>query len=149
MEKQDFNCSIMVRLSAEEVLKKLSQVPDWWGVTFTGSAENQNDEFVIKMGGDSFFNFTVTELVPGKKAVWLVTDCYMPWYEDKTEWTDTRLIFELDENNDVTTLKFTHEGLTPDVACYKDCKPGWTHWITTSLFSYLTTGKGDFKQPKN
>ncbi len=129
-------------------MKQLSHVPEWWGVNFTGSAEKQGDEFVIKMGGDSFFNFTVEELVPGKKAVWLVTDCNMPWYTDKKEWASTRLIFDLDESNGQTELSFTHEGLTPDVECYKDCKPGWTHWITRSLFSYLTTGKGDFDQSR-
>lgn len=30
------------------------------------------------MGGDSFFDFTVTELIPDQKVVWLITDCYMP-----------------------------------------------------------------------
>ncbi len=69
------------------------------------------------MGGDSFFNFTVTELIPGKRVVWLVTDCNMPWYSDKKEWADTRLIFDLHEHDGITDLKFTHEGLTPEVEC--------------------------------
>jgi hypothetical protein len=142
----DFNSSITADISAEEAIKKIGDVPGWWGVQFTGQAEKQQDKFTVKMGGESFFNFTVTELVPGKRVVWLVTDCYMPWYADKTEWTDTRIIFDVRENNGITHLTFTHEGLTPDVECYKDCKPGWTHWITKSLYAYLTTGKGDFKQ---
>jgi len=53
------------------------------------------------------------------------------------------------KRNGLTELKFTHEGLTPEVECFKDCKPGWTHWIKTSLFSYFTTKKGDFNQPRN
>ena len=69
----------------------------------------------------------------------------MPWYLDKKEWTNTKLIFDLSENNGATTLNFTHEGLTPEVECYKDCEPGWTHWITTSLYSYLTKGQGVFR----
>lgn len=149
MKKKDFNCSITANISAVEAIKKISNVPAWWGVTFTGSAEKQNDTFTVKMGGDSFFNFTVTEMIPGKRVVWLVSDCNMPWYSDKKEWANTKLVFDLAEDNGATTLTFTHEGLTPDVECYKDCEPGWTHWIRTSLFSYFTTGKGDFKQPKN
>ncbi len=145
MEKNDFNCSIAVNISADEVVKKISNVPGWWGITFTGSAEKQTDRFVVKMGGESFFDFTVTELIPRKRMVWLVTDCNMPWYTDKKEWTNTRLIFDLEEDGGVTTLTFTHEGLTPNVECYKDCEPGWTHWIKTSLFSYLTTGEGVFR----
>jgi uncharacterized protein YndB with AHSA1/START domain len=147
MEKNNFTISIGAEISAGEALNKISNVPAWWGVTFSGSADQQGDRFVIKMGGDSFFNFTVTELVPGHRVVWLVTDCHMPWYTDKTEWTDTRLIFEVTANDGLTELTFTHEGLTPDVECYKDCAPGWTHWIKTSLFSYFTTGTGVFRAP--
>jgi hypothetical protein len=147
MEKNNFNSSISAKITAGEAIKKISNVPGWWEITFSGVSEKQNDEFVVKMGGDSFFNFTVTELIPGKRVVWLVTDCYMPWYLDKKEWANTKLIFDLTENNGITELMFTHEGLTPEVECYKDCEPGWTHWIKTSLFSYFTTGKGVFRAP--
>ncbi len=147
MEKKNFHTTITVEASAGEAIKKISNIPEWWGITFTGSSEKQNDKFTVKMTGNSFFNFTVAELIPSKKVVWLVTDCYMPWYSDKKEWTNTKLIFDLNENNGKTELKFTHEGLTPEVECYKDCEPGWTHWIKTSLFSYFTTGKGVFRAP--
>jgi hypothetical protein len=147
MEKNDFNTSISADITAEEAIRKINKVPEWWGINFSGSAEKQNDKFVVKMGGDSFFNFNVTELIPGKRVVWLITDCNMPWYTNKKEWADTKLIFDVMENNGVTTLHFMHEGLTPDVECWKDCEPGWTHWIKTSLFSYFTTGKGVFRQP--
>lgn len=147
MEQNNFNCSITAKISPEEAIKKINNVPEWWGVNFSGSAEKQGDEFVITMGGDSFFNVRVTELVPGKRVVWLVTDCNMPWYNDKKEWANNKLIFDLKENNGETELSFTHEGLTRDVECYADCEPGWTHWIKTSLFSYFTTGKGIFRAP--
>jgi hypothetical protein len=147
MKEQDFNRIISEKISAGEAMKKISQVTDWWGISLSGSSEKQNDKFVVKMGGDSFFDFTVAELIPGKKIVWLVTDCNMPWYTDKKEWTNTKLIFDLSENNGETTINFTHKGLTPGVECFKDCEKGWTHWITTSLLSYFTTGKGNFKQP--
>ena len=147
MKRNDFTSSFSAKISANEAIGKIGNVPEWWGVTFTGNAKDQNDTFTVKMGGDSFFNFTVTELIPGKRVVWLVTECNMPWYSNKTEWTNTRLIFDLTENKGMTEVTFTHEGLTPDVECYKDCNPGWTHWIQTSLFSYLTDGKGVFRQP--
>lgn len=145
MEKNNFTSSFSANISADEAIKKISKVPEWWGITFSGNAEKQNDQFIVKMGGDSFFDFTVVELIPGKRVVWLVTDCNMPWYSDKKEWTNTKLIFDVTENDGVSTLNFTHEGLTPEVECYNDCAPGWTHWIKTSLFSYLTTGKGVFR----
>lgn len=147
MNSNDFNVSIPATISADEVINKICEVPGWWGVTFTGSAEKQGDTFTVKMGGDSFFNFTVAELIPAQRLVWLVTDCNMPWYNNKKEWAGNKMIFDLHENNGAAELTFTHEGLTPDVECYNDCAPGWTYWITTSLSSYLTTGKGVFKTP--
>ena len=147
MEQNHFNSSITAKIGAADAIKKIGHVPEWWGITYSGDSRKQNDKFVIKMGGESFFDVTVAELIPGKKVVWLVTDCYMPWYDDKKEWANTKLIFDLSENNGETTVRFTHEGLTPDIACYNDCRKGWTHWIQTSLFSYLTTGEGVFKQP--
>ncbi|EQA47124.1 hypothetical protein LEP1GSC050_0696 [Leptospira broomii serovar Hurstbridge str. 5399] len=147
MVKNDFNSSISAKISASEAIKKISKIPEWWGITFAGNSEKQDDKFTVNMGGDSFFNFTVEELIPDKRVVWLVTDCNMPWYSDKKEWAKTKLIFDLNENNGMTELNFTHEGLTPNVECYNDCAPGWTHWIKTSLFSYFTTGKGIFRPP--
>ncbi|HVU55021.1 MAG TPA: SRPBCC domain-containing protein [Puia sp.] len=147
MGHNDFSSSISAKIGANEVIKRISNIPGWWGVTMTGSTEKQNDTFTVKMTLDSYFHFTVEELVPGKRVVWLVTDCNMPWYSDKKEWTNTRLIFDLRENNGVTEVIFQHEGLTPNVECYKDCESGWTHWIKTSLSSYLTTGEGVFRQP--
>ena len=147
MENKNFNATITVDASASDAIKKISNIPEWWGITFTGSSEKLNDKFTVKMSGDSFFNFTVVEFIPSKRVVWLVTDCNMPWYSDKKEWANTKLIFDLAENDGVTNLNFTHEGLTPDVECYKDCAPGWTHWIKTSLFSYFTTGEGVFRPP--
>jgi len=97
MEKKNFQSSISAKISANEVIKKISNIPSWWGVTFSGSSEKQNDKFIIKMSGDSFFNFTIAELIPGKRVVWLVTDCNMPWYADKKEWANNKLIFDLNE----------------------------------------------------
>ena len=147
MEQKNFNSSCSAEISAVDATKKISNVAEWWGITFTGNSEKQNDRFVVKMSGDSFFNFTVAEMIPGKKVVWLVTDCNMPWYTDKKEWANTKLVFDVTESNGVSEVNFTHEGLTPGVECYNDCAPGWTHWIKTSLSSYLTTGKGVFRAP--
>jgi hypothetical protein len=147
MKDNNFKTSITADISAGDTLKKICNIGEWWGVTVMGQTAKQDDSFTIKMGGDSFFNMTVTELINAKRLVWLVTDCNMPWYTDKKEWSGTRLIFDFEEHNGTTTVSFTHEGLTPHLECYNDCDPGWTHWIKTSLLSYLTTGKGVFRAP--
>lgn len=136
-----FSTQISISISPEEAFKKISEIDKWWGVTFEGTAEKTGDHFIIKMGPEAWFNYRVTERT-NKKVVWHVDDCYMPWYNDKTEWKSHDMVFEINDN----TLTFTHVGLVAGIACFKDCVPGWTHWITRSLASYFETGKGDFKQ---
>ena len=144
--RKNFSCNIPLTIAPDEAIKRISNIEKWWGVTCEGSSEKLNDTFTVKMGGDSFFNMTVETLIPNKKVTWLVTNCYMPWYVDKKEWINSKLTFELSQNNEIPVLTFTHIGLTPEIECFKDCEFGWTHWITRSLLSYFTTGKGDFKQ---
>jgi uncharacterized protein YndB with AHSA1/START domain len=148
MEQNSFRKGIAVNMGAGEVISRIGNVTGWWGVSCSGSTERPGDAFVIRMGGDSFFNCTVAELVPGRRLVWLVTDCNMPWYSDRKEWKGTRMIFDLQAHGGGTKVTFTHEGLTADVECYRDCAAGWSHWIGTSLAAYLDTGKGNFVQPR-
>lgn len=129
----DFSKTISAKGNPDETIKKIANVPQWWGITFSGSAQKQGDTFTARMSGDSFFNITVEELIPGKRVVWLVTDCHMPWYKDQKEWTGTRMIFDISGN----ALTFTHKGITPEKECYKDCEKGWNQFIGTALADYL------------
>ena len=73
----------------------------------------------------SFVDFVVSELEPGKKVVWKVTDCYLPWFKDTKEWNNTEVVFQLSEENNKTKIDFTHVGLVPEVECYEACEKGW------------------------
>ena len=42
----------------------------------------------------------------------------------------------------VSRISMVHEGLTPKVECYNDCKAGWEHFVTSSLFKLITEGTG-------
>lgn len=132
-----FNQSIIVNMSAGEVMNKICSIRNWWGAACAGNAEKLGDEFVIMLKNSSVFSITISALLPGKKIVWLVTYSYMPWYTNKQEWTNHRLVFDLDDNNGTTTLTFTHEGLTEENECWTDCNAVWNHWITSKLFLYL------------
>ena len=137
MKNQNFNCSITANVSAEEAIEAISHVSEWWAKDFTGSAEKLGDEFTVKFG-ETFVTFKVTEFIPNTKVVWTVTDCYLHWLEDKTEWAGTKVIFELSTENDQTTINFTHEGLLPEVECYDMCVKGWMQYIPGSLLKLMT-----------
>lgn len=144
MENKNYRRTITVNASPEDAMKKISQVNLWWKKNFSGSAEKLNDEFFIPFDkeGVAFVNFRVSELVAGKKAVWQVTDCYLPWFSDKKEWNNTEVVFEISAENDYTRIHFTHAGLVPDFECYNACERGWDGHVQNSLVKFINDGQG-------
>ena len=137
-----FTTSITVDGPPETVFKKLADVAKWWTKEFEGKSEKLGDEFIICHPGAHYSKQRLTEVVPGEKLVWLVTDSRLDWLENgKTEWTGTRMIFELTPKNNQTVLTFTHEGLVPGKASYDRCFQGWTMIITDWLYHYITENK--------
>jgi Activator of Hsp90 ATPase homolog 1-like protein len=138
---QDFTYNMAVNASAKETMKKISQVNLWWAKNFKGKAVKPNDEFSVHFG-DTFVNFKISEFIPDKKIVWQVTDCNLHWIDDKKEWNNTEVIWNLKEGSGKTRIEFIHKGLTPESECYESCKPGWTGHLKNSLVNLIHEGKG-------
>lgn len=141
MKKQDYHCSITAHVTPREALDKIARVSEWWAKNFEGHAQKLNDVFTVRFG-DTFVTFKISEFIPDKKIVWQVIDCYLHWIEDKTEWNGTKVVWEISSHNNEIQIDMTHIGLTPDVECYDNCKPGWDSHIKGSLFKLLNEGKG-------
>jgi hypothetical protein len=133
--------SISADVSAKEAFEKICDVPAWWALDFEGNSKKINDVFTIHFG-NTFVTFKITDAIPGEVIVWKVTDSYLHWQNDKTEWTGTKVVFEISSHNNKTKIDITHVGLTPDVECYENCEQGWNHFIKESLFKLLTENKG-------
>ena len=142
MKDHSYTATIEVTNSSNDVFDQILQVSKWWSKDFEGSSAKLNDEFVICHPGRHYSKQELVELVPGKKVVWLVTDSELDWLEnDKHEWTNTRMIFEIATKGDNTLLQFTHEGLNPKKECYARCEQGWNMVIKERLFNFITSGK--------
>ena len=141
MKKQDYNATIVVKSTPAEAFKQVNRVSAWWTENLEGSSENQGDVFTAHFG-DTFVSFTITELIPDKKVVWLVTDCHLPWLSDKKEWKGTSVSIEISGEKDATKINFTHIGLVPGIECYDGCERGWNQYFKDSLFKLITEGKG-------
>lgn len=106
-----------------------------------------NDEFIIHHPNAHYSKQKLIEVIPNKKIVWLVTESTLYWLQnDKQEWTNTKMIFEISTKGDKTMLHFTHEGLIPKRECYARCERGWTMVIKDCLFNYITNGKSDINK---
>lgn len=141
MANNNFHRTITVNASAEEAMKKISQVNLWWAKNFSGNADKLNDIFTVRFG-NTFVDFLISEFIPDKKVVWKVTDCNLHWINEKKEWNDTEVVFEISSENNKSKIDFTHIGLVPGVECYNDCETGWNGHLTISLANFINDGKG-------
>ena len=139
---ESFTATIEVTKSPQDVFNCIKEVPKWWSKDFEGSSAKLHDEFIIHHPGRHYSKQKLVEVIPDKKIVWLVTESTLPWLqEDKHEWTNTKMIFEITSKEDKTVLQFTHEGLVPEKECYAMCNQGWNKVIKEWLFNFITDGK--------
>jgi hypothetical protein len=146
MEKliiQDYTTVIIAPVTPQEAFKSINSVTKWWTVNVEGSTQKLHDEFTVRFfDGIHVSTQKIVEMVPDKKVVWLVTDSKLNFIEDKTEWTGTKISFEISEKDSKTQIRFTHHGLIPGAECFDDCSVAWSEYLQGSLVSLMTTGKG-------
>jgi hypothetical protein len=142
MKEQNFTTTLLVGQTPHEVFAAINNVSSWWHGEIEGPTQALNDEFSYRMKEFHYSKQLVTELVPGKKVEWLVTDSKLNFTQKPDEWTGTKIRFDISETGGKTQLTFTHEGLTPAFECYGDCSNGWSMLIHESLLSLLDTGVG-------
>src|SRR6187401_233115 len=95
MKTQDYQISITVDTTPQEVFKNINDVPKWWTDDFKGSSHKLHDEFSVHFEGFHDSTQRLVEVVPNKKVVWLVTDSALTFIKDQQEWTNTKISFEL------------------------------------------------------
>jgi hypothetical protein len=142
MVDKDYAVTILVDKSPEEVFKAINNVRGWWDGKIDGATDKLGAVFTYKY--ETFHNSKqkITELVPGKKVVWYVTDGGPKFTNGKTEWKGTKIIFEISKKGSKTEIRFIHQGLIPGLECYDSCSNAWGSIIIGSLKSFIETGKG-------
>ena len=142
MNKQDFSTAFLVSKPVKEVFEAINNVTGWWTENLKGSSKKLDDEFEVQFGDVHYSKQKLTDVIPGKKISWLVTDSKLNFIKDESEWTGTRIIFEVTEQGDKTQVRFTQIGLVPEVECYNACSNAWNDYLHGSLRKLIETGKG-------
>jgi len=141
MEQNNYHSSITTNVSPKEAFENIARVDAWWAKNFTGYATKTGDTFTVQFGATKV-DFVISEAIPEKKIVWLVTDCHLPFLNDKNEWTGTSVNWEIGSENGETRIDMTHIGINPGVECFEICNAGWNRHIQDSLNNLMNKGEG-------
>jgi uncharacterized protein YndB with AHSA1/START domain len=141
MKNQNLTITIAVDQSPEEVFKAIANVREWWSGEIEGDAARPDAEFTYRYKDVHRSRQKVTEFVAGRKVVWHVLESELSFVRNKSEWTNTDIVFEISEKDGKTELRFTHEGLVPTFECYGSCSNGWGSLINGNLRKLITSGR--------
>jgi len=142
MTTPDFSTTFSVDQTPNAVFNAINNVRGWWSENIEGGTDKLNDEFTYQRKDLHKCTMKLIEVIPDKKVVWQVLDNYFNFTKDKTEWTGTKIEFEIFEKDNKMQVRFTHWGLVPAYECYDICFDAWSGYINHSLRSLITTGKG-------
>ena len=106
----------------------------WW--TEQSEIGNKVGDINIFDFGDRYHNeMIILNLIPNKKVEW---ECLVG---DK-EWIGTKLIFEIEEKDKNSVLKFTHGNWREETDFFASCNYHWGYYMR-SLKQFCETGKGN------
>ncbi|CAD5254231.1 MULTISPECIES: SRPBCC domain-containing protein [unclassified Imperialibacter] len=141
MNNQDFTATILVDATPEDAFNAIKNFRAWWSEEIEGPTDQPGETFFYHYKDIHLCKMKLEVMEKNKKLEYLVLENEFNFIEDKTEWVNTRLIFEITGQGSKTKVVFTHQGLVPEYECYNVCNDAWTGYITNSLYKLITEGK--------
>jgi len=146
MDTSDFTTTILVDQSPKEAFNAVNNVRGWWSEEIEGDTKNLDEEFTYHYKDVHSCQIKLIEVIPDKRVVWFVKQNNFNFTKDPSEWTGTKISFEISEKDKKTQIRFTHIGLVPEYECFNLCSNAWSKYINQSLWSLISSGKGQPNQ---
>jgi hypothetical protein len=126
----------------DEAFAAINNVRGWWSGATEGCTHTLGEEFTYRYEDMHYSKQRITELAPNEMVLWLVTDSFLKFVQDQSEWSGTEMTFKVAKKGDETEVRFTHRGLVPAYECFEQCSNTWGFYINGSLRSLIATGRG-------
>ena len=117
-----------------EAISTINGLSNWWTVQTKGQT-NVGEIIQFDFGSFQGPKMKVVESVPNDKLVW---ECIASDHG----WEGHRFVFELDENEEKTRVRFSHDGWKDQGDFYAQCSFSWGRYME-SLRQYCQTGLGE------
>jgi hypothetical protein len=140
MTNESLTISFTTDRTPAEAFAAVTDVRGWWAGDIEGPTDALGAEFTYRYRDIHRSTQRITELVPGRRVAWHVTDAYLSFVTDKGEWAGTDIIFDITPTAAGSEVRFTHRGLEPQHECFDRCSPAWNHYIGTSLRDRIASG---------
>jgi uncharacterized protein YndB with AHSA1/START domain len=128
---------IEIHTQPDELYKAITErdgLASWW-TPMVEAAPEERSVAMFRFGDGSVGpDMKITELEPGKRAVWLCV---------AGPWVDHEFVFDIDTGDKGAVLRFAHKGWADAGDFYMHCNAKWGFFLGVSLKKYLETGTGE------
>jgi len=133
---------IVINAPAAVVYRALTEqrgLAGWWTVQ-TVATPVVGSIAQFRFGDRYHDEMRIVRLDEAKRVEWVCV-------ADDKEWVDTTFVFDLDEAEGVTTVRFCHGNWRTATDFFASCNTHWGHYMM-SLKNYCETGVGEpFDEP--
>lgn len=137
-----YTTTLIVNKDISAAFRAIGNFRLWWSEEIEGNTDKLDETFFYHYKDVHLCKIKLIEIISNKKLVYLVTENEFNFTKDKSEWINTKLIFDLSQQDGQTKIVFTHDGLVPFYECYGVCNDAWTSYIHGSLKNLIETGTG-------
>ena len=127
---------LLIKVPSGEVYNSITKtmgLRGWW--TVGAKADERVDGTAEFIFGERYYNkMKITNLLNSKKVEW---NCL----EGDKEWIGTTFLFELEEKDGSTILRFSHNNWQEETDFFASCNYNWGYYMK-SLKQFCETGKG-------
>src|SRR6476661_1327505 len=103
----NYTATILVAQSPEEAFTAIQNFRGWWSEDIEGNTDVLNETFFYHFKDIHLCKIKLIEKEPNRKLVYKVLDNEFSFIDDKSEWVNSKLIFDITVEGSKTQITFT------------------------------------------